>query len=156
MISIDIPEVGLLQLEHLVLDLNGTLAVDGVLLAGVAERIHRLNQHLNIYLLTANTHGGGKELAATLGIRFRQLQTGPGGVQKERFVRELGREHVVAMGNGANDAAMLKAAALGIAVNGAEGAATAAILSADIYVPGILDALDLLSHPDRVRATLRL
>lgn len=156
MISINIPDVRLIQLEHLVLDLNGTLALDGVLLAGVAERIHHLNEHLAIYLLTANTHGGGEEVAAELGIQFRQLQPGPGGAQKKSFVQELGSHRVVAMGNGANDADMLKAAALGIAVNGAEGTATAAILSADVYVPDILDALDLLSHPDRVRATLRL
>jgi soluble P-type ATPase len=62
---------------------------------------------------------------------------------------------VITVGNGANDAAMLKTAALGVAVNGAEGAAPNAILSADIYVPNILDALDLLLFPDRLRATLR-
>jgi soluble P-type ATPase len=50
---------------------------------------------------------------------------------------------------------MLAAAALGIAVNGTEGMSTAALLAADIYVPNILDALDLLLHPDRLRASLR-
>jgi soluble P-type ATPase len=50
---------------------------------------------------------------------------------------------------------MLDAAALGIAVNGGEGAAVVAILAADIYTPNILDALNLLLHADRIRATLR-
>jgi soluble P-type ATPase len=51
---------------------------------------------------------------------------------------------------------MLKQAALGIAVIQTEGAATAALLAAEIITPGIFDALDLLLHPDRLKATLRL
>lgn len=155
MIQIDIPNGPRLSLKHLVLDLNGTLAADGVLISGVAGRIAALSERLDIYLLTANTHGGGAEIARTLGIQFTQLASGPGGVQKERFVQKLGPKTVITVGNGANDAPMLKSAALGIAVNGAEGAAPTAILSADIYTPNILNALDLLLHPDRLRATLR-
>lgn len=155
MIKITIPYSPNLQLENLVLDLNGTLAVDGVLIPGVAARITSLAQQLQIHLLTANTHGGGAAIAQELGIPFTQLGPGPGGKQKERFVQKLGPDTVVAIGNGANDAAMLKAAALGIAVNGAEGAASSAIFAADVYVPSIHDALDLLLAPDRLRATLR-
>ena len=83
------------------------------------------------------------------------MTPGPGGPQKLTLVRDLNPTLAVAIGNGANDALMLKEAALGIAVNGGEGAAVAAILAADIYIPDILDALDLLLHPDRIRATLR-
>jgi len=155
MIKIDIPNGPQLNLTYLVLDLNGTLAVDGALLPGVAERIAPLSGQLDIYLLTANTHGGGEEIAQKLGIQFTQLMPGPGGAQKKNFVQDLGRDQVVATGNGANDAAMLKTAALGIAVNGAEGAAPNAIASADIYVSNILDGLDLLLFPNRLRATLR-
>ena len=155
MIKIDIPHGPQLNLEYLVLDLNGTLAVDGVILPGVAKRIASLSERLDIFLLTANTHGGGENIAEELGIQFIQLTPGPGGEQKEGFVKDLGVKQVVAMGNGTNDAAMLRTAALGIAVNGAEGAAPGAILSADIYVPNIRDALDLLLFPNRLRATLR-
>jgi len=45
---------------------------------------------------------------------------------------------------GANDEAMLRLAMLGIAVIGSEGAATSAVLAADIVCGSILDALDLL------------
>ncbi len=155
MIKIDIPYAPNLQLENLVLDLNGTLAVDGVLIPGVADRITTLAQQLHIYLLTANTHGGAATVAQELGIQFTQLGPGPGGKQKEVFVQKLESGSVVAVGNGANDAAMLRAAALGIAVNGAEGAAPSAISAADVYIPNILDALDLLLFPNRLRATLR-
>jgi len=62
---------------------------------------------------------------------------------------------VVAIGNGANDAAMLQEAALGIAVLGPEGLAAEALLAADVVVASIEDALDLLLRPHRLVATLR-
>jgi len=154
-ITISIPDYKDLTLRHLVLDMNGTLARDGVLLPGVRQRLDQLKPLLDIHLITADTHGGGRDTARALGIRFHKMRPGPGGPQKLALVNDLNPGKVVAIGNGANDALMLKEAALGIAVNGGEGAAVAAILAADIYVPDILDALDLLLHPDRIRATLR-
>ena len=155
MIPISIPDDRDIVLRHLVLDMNGTLAQDGALLPGVKERLDQLKPLLEIHLITADTHGGGRDAARTLGIQFHKMTPGPGGPQKLALVRELGPAGVAAIGNGANDALMLKEAALGIAVNGGEGAAAAAILAADIYIPDILDALDLFLHPDRIRATLR-
>jgi P-type E1-E2 ATPase len=155
MLPISIPDNRDITLQHLVLDMNGTLARDGVLLPGVKEQLHQIKPLLTIHLITADTHGGGQDAAQTLGIRFHKMQPGPGGPQKLALLQELGTESVVAIGNGVNDALMLDAAALGIAVNGGEGAAVAAVLAADIYVPNILDALALLLHPDRIRATLR-
>jgi soluble P-type ATPase len=70
-------------------------------------------------------------------------------------VEQLGTEQVVAIGNGANDAQMLSAAALGIAILGREGLASEALQAADLVVGGIEDALDLLLHPPRLIATLR-
>ncbi len=156
MITIDIPDAFTLHLQHLVLDMNGTLALDGTVLAGVHERLQQLRPQLDIYLLTANTHGGGEEAARMLGIEFQLLESGPGGPQKRAFVQSLGPEHVVAVGNGRNDAPMLQRAALGIAVNGPEGMSLAALQAADLYCRDINEALDLLLYPDRLRATWRL
>ncbi len=50
---------------------------------------------------------------------------------------------------------MLAAAALGIAVPGPEGAAAVTLAAADVVAPDILVALDLLTHPQRLVATLR-
>ena len=41
MVELEIPGRGTLQIEHLVCDVNGTLAVDGELLPGVVEAIER-------------------------------------------------------------------------------------------------------------------
>ena len=68
---------------------------------------------------------------------------------------ELGADSVVAIGQGANDAGMLKAAALGICVMSAEGAAGDTLLAADIVVPDIATAFDLLDKPKRIIASLR-
>jgi soluble P-type ATPase len=74
---------------------------------------------------------------------------------KRRFVESLGAEGVVAIGNGRNDRRMLEAARLGIAVIQGEGAAAGTVAAADLVVPTIADALDLLAHPLRLVASLR-
>jgi soluble P-type ATPase len=76
--------------------------------------------------------------------------------QRAEHVRRLGAESVVAVGDGANDARMLRDAALGIAVIGGEGAPGATIGEADVVVTDLLAALDPLIHPRRLAATLRV
>jgi len=154
-ILLDIPCWGDADIRHLVLDMNGTLALDGVLLPGVVERIAALRSKVDIHLLTANTHGGAEVLADSLGIGLHLLEPGAGSPQKRTFVEALGPESVVAMGNGRNDAPMLDVARIGIAVVGREGASTAALNAADLVVLDINDGLDLLLHPRRVLASLR-
>jgi soluble P-type ATPase len=62
---------------------------------------------------------------------------------------------VVAIGNGANEFAMLRHAALGIAVLGGEGLALDCLNAANVIAPDIGTALDLLLRPCRLIATLR-
>ena len=71
------------------------------------------------------------------------------------YIEGLGFDKVVAVGNGANDAAMIEHAALGIIIIGPEGAAVTSLLRADIAVSDIRSALELLIHPKRLVATLR-
>jgi len=156
MLTLDVPGCGVWGLEHLVLDVNGTLALDGALLPGVAERLGRLGAALTVHLLTADTHGRQREIDAALGLTGVRLVSGvPEDEQKAVYVRELGTGHVVAIGNGANDALMLREAALGIAVLGGEGLAGVALREADVLAENITVALDLLLFPRRLIATLR-
>jgi len=155
MLEIDIPSRGVLRLEHLVLDVNGTIALDGQLVSGAPERLERLSGALDVWLVSADTQGTLTELATALQAKARRLQSGNEATQKAALVSELDAEHVVAIGNGANDAAMLQRAALGIAVMGDEGLATACLAAADVVVPSIEAALDLLLYPRRLIATLR-
>jgi P-type E1-E2 ATPase len=155
MLTVEIPGYGRLTLEHLTLDLNGTLALDGEVLPGVTERLAALSPRLQIHLLTADTRGKGAVTAVALGINLHRLTPGNEAAQKRAFVESLGAEGVIAVGNGANDAEMLAVAALGVAVLGPEGLAQAAWQNADLIVPDIGAALDLLLHTQRLIATLR-
>jgi len=155
-IELDVPGYKTLRLEHLVLDVNGTLALDGELLPGVPERLTKLQPLLEVHLVTADTHGRQREIDAHLGLKGMRLRAdAPEAEQKAEIVRSLGRESVVAIGNGANDAGMLRVAVLGIGVLGPEGLASAALAEADVLARDIDEALDLLLNPRRIVATLR-
>jgi P-type E1-E2 ATPase len=155
MIELNIPGRGNLRLSHLVLDVNGTLAKDGRLLDKVAKPLAALRDRLAIHMLTADTYGKQDNIDLMLGMRATRIQPGGEGEQKAEFVRRLGAEKVIAIGQGANDAAMLKAAVIGIAVLSDEGLAVEALTSADVVMPTIHDALNLLEYPTRLIATLR-
>jgi P-type E1-E2 ATPase len=155
MIEINIPGRGTLQLEYLVSDVNGTLAVDGVLIDGLAQRIASIRDRLTVHLLTADTHGRQAGIDQQLNLTATRLIGGNEQEQKRAYVKKLGSEKVIAIGQGANDAAMLKEAALGICVMSQEGTATETFFSADILVPNIFVAFDLLDKPLRIVATLR-
>jgi P-type E1-E2 ATPase len=155
MIEIDVPGWKLLRLSHAVLDVNGTLAVDGRLIDGVPDRLSALRRRLTIHLLTADTHGAQLDIDAQLGLTAHRLAPGGERAQKAEYVNQLGASSVAAIGNGSNDAGMLKAAALSIAVIGREGVSAEAIAAADVVVVGAADALDLLLNARRLIATLR-
>ncbi|HKC72745.1 MAG TPA: hypothetical protein VKF37_00890 [Chloroflexota bacterium] len=143
MLQIAIPGRDPLTLRHLVLDLNGTLAVDGHVVDGVAARLDALRAHLQLHVLTAGTHGHMDECAMVLGLRPLAIGTG---TEKRDHVRTLGPEQVVALGNGANDVLMLREAALAIAVLGPEGLCADALAAADVVVADPCAGLDLLLH----------
>lgn len=155
MIELEIPSRGVLCLDYLVLDLNGTIALDGKLLPGVAGRLEKLNRLMETWLLSADTQGTLPDLAAALSVQAKRLEPGDEAEQKRSFIEALGPDRVVAVGNGANDAMMLRTAALGIAVMGHEGLATECLTASDLVVPSILSALELLLHSRRLLATLR-
>jgi P-type E1-E2 ATPase len=156
MIELNLPGGGAIRLEHLVCDVNDTLAVDGRLVDGVSRLIGTLRDRLEIHLVTADTLGRQSVIDQQLGVAAMRLQPGDEARQKADFVRQLGADRVVAIGQGANDALMLEAAAIGICVLSPEGTAVATLLKADIVANNILSALELIEKPLRMVATLRI
>jgi len=157
MIKLSIPGKSTdLELAKLLLDINGTLTTDGVLLAGVKEKIELLKGELEIYLLTADTMGNAASIAEELDVEIFTVGAENGGEDKLDIMNTLGTEMSVAIGNGYNDSLMLEHAALGIAVLGEEGCSLHALKKADIMVKDINDALALLLNPQRIVATLRI
>jgi soluble P-type ATPase len=155
MIELNVPGRGNLRLSHVVLDVNGTIARDGRLLDNMAKPLTALRDRLTVHLLTADTYGQQDHIDLMLGIQATRIKSGDSGQQKVGNVRQLGAETVIAIGQGANDAGMPEAAAIGIAVLGEDGLAIEALLKADLVAASIFDALNLLEYPARLVATLR-
>lgn len=155
MIEIEVPGRGTYRLKHLVLDVNGTIAIDGQLVEGVARRLVELRRSVEVHMLTADTRGRQQIIDAQLGMEAARITPQNEAAQKATFVRELGGGSVCAVGNGANDAQMLHEAKLAIAVLGEEGLAVETLNVADIVAPHVNTALDLLLNPLRLVATLR-
>lgn len=155
MVDLDIPGFGHIRLEHLVSDFTGTLSVDGRLMPGVKEHLNRIAESLQIHILTADTFGMAKAELETVKCDIHILTGDNHDVQKQSYVNDLVPDKVITFGNGNNDRLMLKAARIGVAVCLNEGCAIDAITSANILVTSTIDALDLLLHPKRLKATLR-
>ena len=151
-VTLELPGGATRTFTDLVLDYTGTLSLDGTLLPGVADRIRKIAAALRITVLTADTFGMAKSQLAGLPIEVRIVQTGQ---DKAEFVKKLGAERVIAVGNGRNDVTMMVFAGLGIAVIGPEGAAGELLHVADVVTRDIHDALDLITNPLRLKATLR-
>jgi soluble P-type ATPase len=152
MIRIDIPLRGIVELQHAVFDVNGTLAVDGKPIPGVTDRLKALGEHLSLHVLTAGTHGNIAELERVLGFPLHMIRIGE---EKVHYVEQLGPASVIAFGNGMNDVGMLRLAAIGVAVLAGEGVSIGALQAADVLVLGPVDAIDLVLNPKRLVATLR-
>ena len=155
MIEITILGRGQYKFEHLVLDLNGTIALDGDIIVGVEERLQLLSQLLSISVVTADTQGSAQRVAESLRVKIHRIDAGKEEAQKLKLVQELGKENTVSIGNGSNDTSMLRESALGICVLGREGASAKAQMNSDLLVTDICNALDLLLKPNRLVATLR-
>jgi P-type E1-E2 ATPase len=151
-LSFDIPGSGPLDLDYLVLDVNGTLTDRATLIEGVEERISRLREALSVRLLSADTFGNLDAIAEHLGLQADRISRGE---EKRGYLERLGADGCAAIGNGANDEAMLRAARLGIAVVGPEGTSTATVQAADLICGSIVDALDLLLNEGGLASTLR-
>jgi P-type E1-E2 ATPase len=155
MIEINIPGYKTLRLQHLALDVNGTIAKDGQLLEGVAELLKALHTKLDIHLITADTHGRQETIDSLLQLKATRISADNQRQAKLEFIESLDPSAVVAMGNGANDSAMLERAALGVCIIGPECSAVDALLKADVVAPNIQAGLELLLYPKRLVATLR-
>ncbi len=155
MLRLEIPGMEPLELRHLLLDYNGTVAFDGIVIDGVMERLERLSERLQVHVLTADTYGtvqqqcGGGFITVHVIGKERQDEA------KRDYLHRLGAAHTFAAGNGRNDALMLSEAALGAALLQGEGASVKSVVAADLLFGSVNDLLDALLHPDRLVATLR-
>lgn len=153
--KIEIQGYKTLELSCLLLDYNGTIAVDGMIPEEVKESLRMLSEQFQIYVLTADTHGTAEQMCREIPVTIMTFPNAKAMDAKLEIVRKLGEEKCVALGNGRNDGLMCRACALSIAVIGREGAYSKLVQDADICVTSIMDGLELLRKPKRLVATLR-
>jgi len=156
MYRIEIPGRDPMEAGHLVLDFNGTIAKDGHIHNKVRDAICLLGKKMTVHILTADTRGNVEKIVRRLPVRLEILKGNNTAEEKAAFVRSLGGDRVIAVGNGFNDRLMFREAGLSLCVIGEEGAAGAAISASDVVFNSPLDALRFILKPLRHRATLRL
>ena len=155
MIEVAIPGDGRLRLSFLVLDYNGTLACNGVLLDGVAERLIALSKNLSIHVVTADTFGTVEATLKNLPLhRPSSAADGPEsrqdglrvpiGAQRDGLHRQRAQRPPDVAGGCARHHR-----------GRPEGAAVDALQASDVVTTSIQSALDLLLNPLRLVATLR-
>lgn len=155
MLQINIPGRGEIQIENIVFDYNGTLAVDGDIADTTKDMIQKLKEHVNIYILTADTYGTVEKICGNLGITIKTFPRENAGRCKKDIVKSLGGNQTITVGNGFNDIDMFKESTISIAVMEKEGCSGKLIAAADIVVKSIDDVFLMLLKPNRIKATLR-
>jgi soluble P-type ATPase len=157
MVTISIPEYRKtpIQLKHLLLDFNGTLAVDGKLIKGVKEKLIDLSEKIIIHVLTGDTFGTATAELKGIPCKLILLKSANQREEKGKYISGLNTKSVISIGNGRNDRLLLKLSAIGIIVIQKEGASSKTLMDADIICTNILDAFDLINNPLRLKATLR-
>jgi len=155
MIKIDIPGFKKIELEHLVLDFNGTIAIDGLFIEGVIGQLVQVSELLKVHVLTADTFGTVEKELKELPITIKILKSEGQDKQKLKYIKDLDSSRVIAIGNGKNDLLMLKESALSIGIIQAEGAYSQILNYTHIISTNINDALSLIISSKRLLATLR-
>ena len=150
----DIPGTGIIEISNLCLDYNGTIAYEGKLIEGVEEKISKLKNDLDIYVLTADTYGTTKKECEKLGINIVTFDRENASECKERIVKEL-KGNTVSFGNGYNDIQMFNNSKISVAIIGGEGVYSGLLSHSTIAVNNILDAFNLLLDKNKLKATLR-
>ena len=154
MILIQRPEQNPLQIESILLDFEGTLAIDRRVHPKAKDKINLLSKRIKIYILTK---GNQETVSAVLKkVKAEIIYLGGGEVSQKKLdlLRGLGASRTVAIGNGFDDASMLEEAGLGICVISREGTSAEVVQKADVVFTDILDALDFLLKPLRHQSTL--
>jgi P-type E1-E2 ATPase len=155
MITVNILGFEDLTLTDVIFDYNGTLAVDGILIKGVAEQLIALSEKIHIHVVTGDSLGTAKnelkDIPCTVFITPQLEQ----GLAKQAYLEKLNPKTTISIGNGRNDQQIVKKSAVGVIILGPEGAAKEAVMAADIVVTTIFDAINLLLKPGHLLSTLR-
>jgi len=153
---IEIPGRDSLQIKHIIFDYNGTIALDGKVIEGVAEKINALSGLIDFHVITADTYGTAEKELEGVPCQVINLSKSKDFKTKTDYLAFLGKDYCLSVGNGFNDKALLKESLLGVALIQDEGVCTETLMSSDIVCKSIMDVFAFIEKPNRLKATLRV
>ena len=154
MISIQRPGMENLDIHFVLIDFEGTLAMDGRVHPKAKDKVNLLSKRATIYILTKSNRGKVEETLKKMKVEILYLTEEDSSQQKLNVLQRLGSHQTAVIGNGLDDVRIMEQAGLGMCVIGKEGSSAEAMAKADLVVSNVLDALDFLLKPLRQRATL--
>ena len=152
---IDIPNYKTLTLTDIVLDYNGTIAKDGELIDIIKPILKQLTSMYNVHIITADTFGSVAEQMKSFDLTIKVLETKHHTQEKQDYIKSIGSQNCVSVGNGNNDELMIEEAEIGIALLGDEGCSAKTLQKSNIVCKSIQSALELFLNTKRLIATLR-
>ena len=155
--TINIPNYGEITIKNVLFDMNGTIQFEGKISEKLHEKFDILKKFYNVYLISSDTRGNLEDIAKKLDVNYITINSDkiPHEEAKCKVLMTLGEDVTVAVGNGNNDALMLKKALLGLAIIGKEGATTKCVLNSDVLFPDPISAINFLLDDKIMIATLR-
>lgn len=152
-LSYKVPGVGIINIDTLVVDSNGTLTLKGELVPGVVERIHRLQMlGVNVVMISSDQRGNARDLALSSGISYYEANNSR---EKEDVLISLGSKNVAAIGNARIDIGLFVQSVISIATLQSEGIHKDIIDHVDVILPSINDALDFFLDENTLIATMK-
>jgi len=147
------PHGEILEINTIVLDLNGTLSVRGKIEESTKELIRQLKElNYRLVLISGDIRGSAKQIADELGL---ELYLGKTSDEKATQMQQFDKTKTAAIGNARIDIGTFENAALSIATIQAEGIHTGVLKYVDILTPSIDDALRLFMDKKSMEGTLR-
>ena len=154
MISIQRPGMESLELHFVLIDFEGTLAMDGRVHPKAKDKVNLLSKRVTVYILTKSSKEKVEETLKKMKAEILSMTEGDSSQQKLDVLQRLGPHQTAVIGNGFDDVQIMEQAGLGMCVIGKEGSSPEAVAKADLVVTSVLDALDFLLRPLRQGATL--
>jgi len=154
MITIQKPGQAPLEIEYLLVDYEGTLAIDGRVHPKAKDKMNLLSKRIKIYILFKGEKDKAEERLKKLKAEMLFLKEEKASEEKLDFLRKLDPQKTVAIGNGLDDAQIFDEVGFSICIIGKEGACGETLKRANLVMTDILDALDFLLKPFRQKATL--
>ncbi|WP_353097239.1 ATPase P [Tissierella praeacuta] len=155
MLIYEIPGRDNIEVQNIVFDYNGTIAVNGKLINGAMELINKLSEYVNIYILTADTYGTVEKECIGINGKVLTFPKENAGQSKKEIVKDLGGDRTICLGNGFNDIPMFEESVLSLAIIEEEGTSGKLLAKADIATRSIIEALTILLNRNMIKATLR-